>query len=88
MGRSAKLHKRKKTASSAMVSAKPDTSANTDASVAAAKKKAGLKEKAGKGKGKAGSEGRVLGSADYVDLMMGGRRRAKAEAEKLPQEEE
>jgi hypothetical protein len=30
----------------------------------------------------------VLGGADYVTLMMGGRRKAREEAMKLPHEEE
>jgi hypothetical protein len=46
---------------------------------ASSKKKSGLKAK-GRGKG----EGPVLGGADYVELMMGGRRKARQEAEKLP----
>lgn len=49
------------------------------------KKKAGLKAKAYKRK--PGSEGHVLGGADYVGLMMGGRRRAREEAAKLPQDD-
>jgi hypothetical protein len=50
-----------------------------------AKKKAGLKGKAVKNRE---VEGHVLGGADYVTLMMGGRRKAREEAMKLPREEE
>ncbi|EPQ51038.1 hypothetical protein GLOTRDRAFT_49381 [Gloeophyllum trabeum ATCC 11539] len=48
------------------------------------RKKANLKDKAGKRKS---SDGPVLGGADYVDLMMGGRRKAKVEAAKLPKDD-
>ncbi|PIL22959.1 hypothetical protein GSI_15656 [Ganoderma sinense ZZ0214-1] len=52
------------------------------------KKRAGLKDKA---KASASArrrdgDGPVLGGADYVELMLGGRRRAAAEAAKLPQD--
>jgi hypothetical protein len=50
--------------------------------VQTAKKRATLKEKTGKGKAAHASTG-VLGDVDYVALMMGGRRKAKQEAEKL-----
>ena len=50
------------------------------AKVAAAKRSSG-----GNGNG-SGSDGRVLGGADYVELMMGGRRKAKEEAMKLPRD--
>lgn len=52
-----------------------------------AKRRAGLKDKAGgKGSGAAKGlgQGHVLGGADYVDLMMGSRKRARQEAAKLP----
>ncbi|KAF9018537.1 hypothetical protein BDZ89DRAFT_342295 [Hymenopellis radicata] len=84
MGRSAKFLKRvpKKNKSSAT-----STSSGTSQQqqVADSKKKAGLKSKATSAK----SEGRkpgepVLGGADYVSLMMGGRRKAREEAKKLP----
>lgn len=51
----------------------------------AAKKKASLKGKAKRTSSE--KEGGVLGDADYVSLMMGGRRKAKEEAKKLPQED-
>lgn len=53
----------------------------------AAQKKAGLKNKT-KGKSISDSEGGLLGGADYVSMMMGGRRKAKSEAEKLTQANE
>ncbi|TFK52248.1 hypothetical protein OE88DRAFT_1734274 [Heliocybe sulcata] len=86
MGRSAKLHKRvdrKKTKSTTSVlpAAKPELAA----AVASSRKKANLKDKVGK---RTTSEGHVLGGADYVDIMMGGRRKAKAEAAKLPQDDD
>jgi len=34
------------------------------------------------------SSGHVLGGADYVDILMGGRRRAREEAQKLPRDAE
>jgi len=37
----------------------------------------------GPGKGEAG----VLGGADYVSMMMGGRKKARQEAAKLPSDE-
>lgn len=55
------------------------------ATITAAKKKAALKGKTGNRK--PGSEGHVLGGADYVDIMMGGRRRARQAATKLPQDD-
>ncbi|KAI5119202.1 hypothetical protein M0805_004457 [Coniferiporia weirii] len=90
MGRSAKLHKRvKKTASSVSQTPKasvpgPSTASKVQAA-AGAKRKAGLKDKAAAKRG-AGDGGHVLGGADYVDLMMGSRRRAQEEARKLPAE--
>ena len=51
------------------------------------KKKATLKAKS-KSVRKPGSEGHVLGGADYVELMMGGRRKAKEEAAKLPKDDD
>ncbi|KAG5637360.1 hypothetical protein H0H81_004824 [Sphagnurus paluster] len=51
----------------------------------AAKKKANLKDKTSKrGSGSSAKDGGVLGGADYVDLMMGSRKKAKEEAKKLP----
>jgi len=83
MGRSAKVHKRpnKKTALSG--SSGPSHSRAQQTQVQTSKKKAGLKDKT-KGKGTVKAEGGVLGGADYVSLMMGGRRKARQEAGKLP----
>ncbi|KAJ6508492.1 hypothetical protein C8R45DRAFT_967594 [Mycena sanguinolenta] len=84
MGKSAKLHKRTPKSSK-----KPSTSASASAAAAvvggpkvqaqSAKKKAGLKQKA-----MSTSTGDVLRSADYVSLMMGGRKKAREEAAKMP----
>jgi hypothetical protein len=54
--------------------------------VQAAKKKVNLKDKT-KGKSAGEGNGKVLGGADYVSLMMGGRRKAKTEAGKLLNDE-
>ncbi|KAI0771109.1 hypothetical protein BD413DRAFT_476290 [Trametes elegans] len=95
MGRSAKFHKRpKKTTSTAGSSTAPAPHTPTPKPKAAVsaqtpqeqKKRAGLKAKAGKHK-RAG-DGPVLGGADYVGLMLGGRRKAREEAAKLPQDPE
>ncbi|KAF8798928.1 hypothetical protein BYT27DRAFT_7202655 [Phlegmacium glaucopus] len=93
MGKSAKVHKRvsKKmksntTSSSTVVTTLNATSSSVRPQVQAAKKRASLKEKTAKekGPGKSKSNG-VLGGADYVTLLMGGRRKADEEAKKLPQ---
>ncbi|KAI6166582.1 hypothetical protein EDD17DRAFT_1175153 [Pisolithus thermaeus] len=59
----------------------------TETVVQSAKKRADLRLKA-KNKGKSATKGadggHVLGGADYVTLMMGGRRKAAEEALKLP----
>ncbi|KAJ3554862.1 hypothetical protein NM688_g2887 [Phlebia brevispora] len=86
MGRSAKfLKKVKKTVSSTSQFNNRQAAANAPQLPEEQKKKAGLKAKAHRRK--PGSEGHVLGGADYVELMMGGRRKAREEAAKLPQEE-
>ncbi|KAI8978870.1 hypothetical protein BD414DRAFT_421486 [Trametes punicea] len=93
MGRSAKLHKRqhKKTASTAGSTAVSQAVPKPKAVVAAPtpkeqKKHAGLKAKASKHKRE--GDGPVLGGADYVELMLGSRRKAKEEAAKLPKDPE
>jgi len=85
MGKNAKVHKRlkKKTVSSI---GGQNAASSSHTQVQAAKEKAGRKDKlktktAGKG------EDGVLGGADYVSLMMGGRRKAREEARKLPNDE-
>ncbi|KAH0832097.1 hypothetical protein J3R83DRAFT_13006 [Lanmaoa asiatica] len=53
-------------------------------SVQSAKKRAGLKSKAKAKSGTKGTQGdHVLGGADYVTLLLGGRRKAAEEALKL-----
>ena len=47
-----------------------------------------MKAKAAAYKRKPGAEGPVLGGADYVGAMFGGRKRAREEAEKMPLDEE
>ncbi|KAJ3764383.1 hypothetical protein EV360DRAFT_77486 [Lentinula raphanica] len=91
MGRSAKIHKR--------VSKKVKSSANnlnqvpsqTEQQLQASKKKATLKEKSKQAssakinnEGSIRQGGHVLGGADYVSLLMGGRRKAREEGAKLP----
>ena len=49
------------------------------------KKRVSLKAKASKRRKDA--EGPVLGGADYVELMLGGRKKAMAEAAKLPRDD-
>lgn len=57
-------------------------------SVQAAKKKVSLKAKS-KGPNTISSKGDagILGGADYVSLMMGGRRKAREEAVKIPKDD-
>ena len=51
------------------------------------KKRAGLKDKAkASARRRDDDSGPVLGGADYVELMLGGRRKAAAEAAKLPKD--
>ncbi|KAF9221588.1 hypothetical protein BS17DRAFT_757567 [Gyrodon lividus] len=99
MGRSAKFHKRvKKTASSSNAQSRPavpesrtKTSAavgNASSSVQSAKKRSDLKSKVKARPGTKSVEGEhVLGGADYVTLLLGGRRKAAEEALKLPKEQ-
>jgi len=73
---------------------KPSTAVTPNASsssiqpqVQAAKKRASLKEKTAKEKGPGTSKSKgILGGADYVTLLTGGRRKADREAKKLPQD--
>ncbi|KAH9830805.1 uncharacterized protein C8Q71DRAFT_862252 [Rhodofomes roseus] len=90
MGRSAKFHKKppKKPTSggtATTISHPPPKSAASALTPQEQKKRVGLKAKAGKRRKDA--EGPVLGGADYVDLMLGGRRKAMVEATRLPQED-
>lgn len=75
----------KKLKSSVQSSSHP-TSTSIQSQVQNAQKKASRKSKLGKGKG-GKSEGPILGGADYVTLMMGGRRKAEEEAKKLPRDD-
>lgn len=63
---------------------KPSATSTSASAAAAAAKKRSLKAKAVSTKRAPGQEGHVLGGADYVNLMMGSRKRAKEEAMKLP----
>ncbi|KAJ2916141.1 hypothetical protein MD484_g4272, partial [Candolleomyces efflorescens] len=85
MGKSAKLHKRVKKLKTPG-GASSATGASTQAQAQAAKKKATLKDKTSKGK--SDRQGPVLGGADYVSLLMGGRRKAREEAARLPMDED
>ncbi|KAF8158175.1 hypothetical protein B0H34DRAFT_797591 [Crassisporium funariophilum] len=89
MGKSAKVHKRvsKKLKSASTPSNSNTPSASSRSQVQTAKKRASLKEKTSKDNGSASSGKGVLGGADYVSLLMGGRRKAREEAGKLPQED-
>jgi len=55
--------------------------------VQSAKKRSTLKGKATKDKNSSNTDDGVLGGADYVSLLMGGRRKAKEEAQKLPKDD-
>ncbi|KAG9315737.1 hypothetical protein JVU11DRAFT_3384 [Chiua virens] len=79
MGRSAKLHKRVKKTQTTQP--KPAAPSPPSANIHSAKKRAGLK-----GRAKTRSGAHVLGGADYVTLLMSGRRKAAGEALKLPAE--
>jgi len=87
MGKSAKLHKRvsKKLKSNISTTTTPIASSSRT-QVDLAKKRSSLKEKVKKDKTSASSRGGVLGDADYVSLMMGGRKKAREEAKKLPRD--
>lgn len=79
------LFQPKKLKSSAQSSAHPaPTPIQTQ--VQNAQKKASRKSKLGKGK-RGKIEGPILGGADYVTLMLGGRRKAEEEAKKLPRDD-
>ncbi|KAF5389284.1 hypothetical protein D9757_003406 [Collybiopsis confluens] len=88
MGRSAKVHKRVprklKSSAPASRSAQNDQAEQAETS----KKKAILKEKtkqlSARSTRKEGEH--VLAGADYVTLLMGGRKKAREEAVKLPRE--
>ncbi|KAH9924852.1 uncharacterized protein B0H18DRAFT_877504 [Fomitopsis serialis] len=91
MGRSAKFHKKppKKatngSTSTTTVSHTPSKPAASVSTPQEQRKRVGLKAKAGKRRKDA--EGPVLGGADYIGVMFGGRRKAIVETAKLPQDE-
>jgi len=87
MGKSAKFLKRvkkPKTKPSTAVTPNASSSSTTQPQVQAAKKRENLKKKTAL-KASPKSKG-VLGGADYVTLLMGGRRKVEIEAKKLPQD--
>ncbi|KAI0755349.1 hypothetical protein C8Q80DRAFT_1095598 [Daedaleopsis nitida] len=95
MGRSAKFLKRqnKKTTSTARSVSQPTVTPTAKQTIATTtiqeqKKRAGLKEKAKASKHRRDGDGPVLGGADYVELMLGSRRKAAVEAAKLPTDSE
>ncbi|OAX42133.1 hypothetical protein K503DRAFT_711225 [Rhizopogon vinicolor AM-OR11-026] len=88
MGRNAKLCKRIKknaTSSASHPSSASLNTANTHASMQAARKRADLKSKS-KSKSSSSKGEHVLGGADYVTLLMGGRKKVAEEALKLPKD--
>ncbi|KAG1900475.1 uncharacterized protein F5891DRAFT_1238312 [Suillus fuscotomentosus] len=92
MGRNAKLHKRIKKKTTASSASHPSSgAANTpnapvvSSHVQAARRRADLKSKSKSKPSSSKVTGeRVLGGADYVTLLMGGRKKAAKEALKLP----
>ncbi|QRV95870.1 hypothetical protein RhiJN_23888 [Ceratobasidium sp. AG-Ba] len=90
MGKSAKLHKRKgKSTSSFAAQSKSQSNPSVAHAPVQVDKVSDSKKKADKSKLKSkrppkGEDGYVLGDADYVTLMMGGRAKARQEALKLP----
>ncbi|CAE6449347.1 unnamed protein product, partial [Rhizoctonia solani] len=92
MGKSAKLHKRPrkgKVASSSASHAKSQSNPVAPPAQPQPTKAKADKAKRFKSKPSAsGREGYVLGGADYVTLMMGGRAKAREEALKLPVDED
>jgi len=90
MGRSAKLHKRVHKSANASSQPPPAQAAQSQPAVTrkttstpSSKKRKDLKSKAARQIKEDGKSG-VLGGADYVTLMLGGRRKAKEEAKRLP----
>ncbi|KAF8523206.1 hypothetical protein JB92DRAFT_3110175 [Gautieria morchelliformis] len=94
MGRSAKMHKRvpKKSTSQASQQSKPQATTQATPSVSQVKRKSNLRakaqaEKSSKDPRSAHAKGEsALGGVDYVALMMGGRRKAQEEVNKMIEE--
>lgn len=99
MGRNAKLHKRIKKKTAASSTSHPSagsltgSAANTSnahvasSHVQAARRRADLKSKSKSKPSSSKATGEhVLGGADYVTLLMGGRKKAAEEALKLPKD--
>ncbi|KAG1774874.1 hypothetical protein EV702DRAFT_1121591 [Suillus placidus] len=97
MGRNAKLHKRIKKKTSASSASHPSSGSLTgnavntssvhvvSSHVQAARRRADLKSKSkSKPSSSKGTGEHILGGADYVTLLMGGRKKAAEEALKLP----
>lgn len=85
-----RVHSQRKTASGGASLTAPPSKLTPIAVASAAKKKASTRSTKGRAKrprpsGAAGS-GPVLGGADYVDILLGSRRREREEAKKLPRD--
>ncbi|CAE6432618.1 unnamed protein product [Rhizoctonia solani] len=92
MGKSAKLHKRprkdKVTGSSTSHAKSQSNPVAPPPKPQPAKVKADKSRRLKSKPSTNGRDGRVLGGADYVTLMMGGRAKAREEALKLPVEDD
>lgn len=91
MGRNAKVHKRikKKTAASSgsLTGSNANTLVSVSSQVQATRRRADLKSKSKSKPSSSKTTGEhVLGGADYVTLLMGGRKKAAEEALKLPKD--
>ncbi|KAG2151336.1 hypothetical protein DEU56DRAFT_777363 [Suillus clintonianus] len=95
MGRNAKLHKRIKKKTPVSSAPHPSSAGSLSTAsahavsshVQAAKKRADLKSKSKPKPSSSKATGdHVLGGADYVTLLMGGRKKAAEEALKLPKD--
>lgn len=89
MGRNAKVHKRIKKKTAASSGSLTGSNANTlvSSQVQATRRRADLKSKSKSKPSSSKTTGEhVLGGADYVTLLMGGRKKAAEEALKLPKD--
>jgi len=90
MGKSAKLHKRiSKTLKKPAATTPIAVAIRGDGAQAQAKsaKSVAMKRKAARKGAGAATDKHVLGGADYVDIMMGSRKKAREEAAKLPRDQ-